>query len=273
MAASFQPGLPQSLPLPNQVINNAGGYSFQVDDMQRLRRFMVLGSEGGTYYTGEKELGKQNAEAVIRLIKDGKGGDVVREVLKYSLEGRCAKQNPIIFVLALCARGDDIETKRAAYEALNKVCRIPTHLFAFVQFCESLSASTGTGWGRAHRKAVQKWYLEKSPTALAMAITKYQRREGWSHRDVLRLSHVSSDSPALACVLKYIIKGLDSCTQEYSSCVDDNTIAVLSFLSAVEQAKECDEQTLVQLIKDKGLVREHVPTPLLNSVEVLYTHH
>lgn len=272
MAQSFQPGLPQSLPLPHQVVNDAGGYSFQVDDMQRLRRFMVLGSEGGTYYVGEKELGRQNAEAVIRLIQDGKGCNVVQEVLKYSLEGRCAKQNPIIFVLALCARVDDLDTKRAAYEALNKVCRIPTHLFAFVEFCESLSSSTGTGWGRAHRKAMQKWYLEKSPTALAMAVTKYQKREGWSHRDVLRLSHVNSDSPALACVFKYIIKGLDSCNEEYSSCVDESTMAVLSFLSAVEQAKECDERTLVQLIKDKGLVREHVPTPLLNSIEVYLSH-
>ena len=259
--------VPQSEPLPGQVPNNAGGFSFEVDDMQRLRRFIVLGSEGGTYYVGEKELGKQNAEAILRLIKAGKGREVVEEITKYSVEGRTAKQNPIIFALAICAREDDIDTKRAAYEALSKVCRIPTHLFAFVQFCESLSVATGSGWGRAHRRAIQNWYLGKTPSSLAMAVTKYQQREGWSHRDLLRLSHVKSDTPSIACVFKYIIKGLDSCRSEFSG-VDDKVESVLTFLSAVEQAKECDELTIVRLIKESGLVREHVPTQHLNSEKV-----
>ncbi len=261
--------VPQSAPLPGQVPNNAGGYSYQVDDMQRLRRFMVLGSEGGTYYTGEKELGRENAESVLRLIKAGKGCEVVKEVVTYSLEGRTAKQNPIIFILALCARDNDVDTKRAAYEAVNKVCRIPTHLFAFVAFCEALSAATGTGWGRAHRKAIQKWYLEKSPSSIAMAVTKYQRREGWSHKDLLRLSHVNSDDPAIGCVLKYIIKGLEACRTEYSEVHDDAVVGVLAFLSAVEQAKECDEGVLLDLIRGHGLVREHIPTQQLNSEKVL----
>ena len=49
---------PQSQPVPgsNQVPNSAGGYSWQVDDWVRLDRFLVLGSEGGTYYIQEKAL-------------------------------------------------------------------------------------------------------------------------------------------------------------------------------------------------------------------------
>jgi 60 kDa SS-A/Ro ribonucleoprotein len=30
--------------------NNAGGYGFQLDDWERLERFLILGSESGTYY-------------------------------------------------------------------------------------------------------------------------------------------------------------------------------------------------------------------------------
>lgn len=258
---------PQSKPLPGQTPNTAGGFSWEVDDMQRLRRFLVLGSEGGTYYIGEKELGRQNAEAILRVIKSGKGCDVVREVVMYSVEGRTAKQNPIIFALALCAREDNLDTKKAAYEALNKVCRIPTHLFAFVQFCEALSAGSGTGWGRAHRRAVQNWYLEKTAMSLSMAVTKYQQREGWSHRDLLRLSHVKSDLPELACVFKYIVKGMEACRVEFSGRSEE-VESVLTFLNAVELAKESDETMIVQLIKDHGLVREHVPTQHLNSESV-----
>lgn len=258
--------VPQSKPLPGQVPNSAGGFSFKVDDMQRLRRFMVLGSEGGTYYVGEKQLGKENAEAILRLIENGRGVEVVQEITKYSIEGRTAKQNPIIFALALCARDDNIETKRAAYDALNKVCRIPTHLFAFVAFCEALSI--GTGWGRAHRRAIQNWYLTKSPKELAMAVTKYQQREGWSHRDLLRLSHLKSEDVGLSCVLKYIVKGFEACQTEYNGVAEVE--GTMAFLLAVETAKQCDEHYLIQLIKEHGLVREHIPSVHLNSELVSY---
>jgi hypothetical protein len=42
---------PQTEPIPGsqQVANNAGGFSFQIDDMQRLQRFLILGSSSNTY--------------------------------------------------------------------------------------------------------------------------------------------------------------------------------------------------------------------------------
>ena len=58
--------IPQSEPLPGQVPNRAGGFTWEVDDMKRLRRFLCMGSEGGTYYIGEKELGRDNAMAIIK---------------------------------------------------------------------------------------------------------------------------------------------------------------------------------------------------------------
>jgi len=97
--------------------------------MQRLRRFLCLGSEGGTYYQGEKELGIENAKAILKLIEDGRGTEVVATIKTYSIEGRTSKQNPIMFGLALCAKSTDLPTKQAAYASLSEVCRIPTHLF------------------------------------------------------------------------------------------------------------------------------------------------
>ena len=42
---------PQSEPLDErQVPNSAGGHAYPVDDMTRLQRFLILGSEGGSYY-------------------------------------------------------------------------------------------------------------------------------------------------------------------------------------------------------------------------------
>ncbi len=51
----------QSEPMrSDQVENSAGGYVWAVDKWTRLRRFLILGSEGGSYYASEKKLTKEN---------------------------------------------------------------------------------------------------------------------------------------------------------------------------------------------------------------------
>ena len=57
---------PQSEPIPGstQVPNNAGGYSWTVDDMTRLHRFLILSSTGGTFYVGERKLTRENLDVV-----------------------------------------------------------------------------------------------------------------------------------------------------------------------------------------------------------------
>eukprot|EP00118_Oscarella_pearsei_P000347 m.4751 g.4751 ORF g.4751 m.4751 type:complete len:538 (+) comp11219_c0_seq2:222-1835(+) len=261
--------VPQCLPLSSsQVQGKSGGFVFKVTDMNRLRRFLCLGSENGTYYTSEKELGKENAESILRLIEDGKGKQVVREIVDFSVSGRAAKQNPILFALALCARSDDETVKKLAYGELSRVCRIPTHLFSFVEFCQKLSGG-GTGWGRAHRRAIQFWYNGKGGGELAMAVTKYQQRGGWSHRDLARLSHLKPTSDAVRLVVKYFVKGMEAVEKEFGETVDGETLKAMQLLLAVEEVKKCeDHYRIASLIRESGLVREHIPSNMLNSTTV-----
>ena len=263
----------------SQVKNSAGGFVWQVDDMTRLRRFLVLGSESPTYYIEDRQLAKENARAILNLLQAGRGVEVVNEILKYSVEGRTVKQNPIMLALAICARSGDLQTKRKAYEVVPQVCRIPTHLFMFVDLCKKIT-SNSSGWGRAHRKAIKKWYTTRKPIKLALDITKYQKREGWSHRDVARLMHLRPEGTdlydGLAAIMKYIARGWEEVMQYYFPAgnrplVDEGTNEVLEFLKAVEEVKRMtpdDESEVVRLIREYHLVREHIPTPCLNQVEV-----
>jgi hypothetical protein len=88
----------------DQVQNNAGGFVFQVDDVCRVRRFLILGTDGGTYYVTERKLTMSNLEALIQLIRNGRGGMILREIVEISLAGRAPKQDALLFALALCAR-------------------------------------------------------------------------------------------------------------------------------------------------------------------------
>jgi 60 kDa SS-A/Ro ribonucleoprotein len=168
---------------PRQVQNSAGGYTFTVAPLERLRRFLVLGVDGGTYYAAERELTKANAEVVLEWARD-RSGELVDEVVSISTSGRAPRNNAALFSLAAAAALGDAEGRKAALAALPKVARTGTHLFVFAGYIEQFR-----GWGRGLRRAVADWYLSKPVDAVAYQAVKYRQREGWSHRDLLRLAH------------------------------------------------------------------------------------
>ena len=182
----------QSEPIPgtDQVPNSAGGFAWAVDDWTRLRRFLILGSEGGSYYAREQELTRGNAVAVARAIA-ADGPRAVREIVAISRDGRAPKNDPAIFALAMAASADDEATRKLALDALPDVCRTGTHLFAFTRYVEQFR-----GWGRGLRRGVGAWYVGQSPDRLAYQAVKYRQRDGVTHRDVLRLAHPGAKTRA-----------------------------------------------------------------------------
>lgn len=187
---------PQSEPIrSDQIENSAGGFVWGVPPEVRLRRFLILGSEGGSYYASERKLTAGNVSALAECIKkDGIG--TVKTILEVSTKGLAPKNDQAIFALAYCVAEGDDATKQLALGSLPAVCRTATHLFMFAEF---LDKSFGKLTGRAKRRALANWYLSKSPEKAAYQMVKYRNREGWTHRDILRLSHpgtkVSSGNP------------------------------------------------------------------------------
>lgn len=176
-------GTPQSEPLPGQAPNSAGGHSYPVDDFTRLRRFLILGTAGGSYYASERKLTVDSVEAVKRALQ----ADPLRyvaEVLDVSVTGRAPKNDQALLALALAASDSRPEVRRLALSHLPKVARTATHLFHFLEFVQQFR-----GWGRALRRAVATWYEDKTPDQLAYQVVKYRQRDGWTHRDALRLAH------------------------------------------------------------------------------------
>jgi hypothetical protein len=106
---------PQSAPITgeNQVRNSAGGYAYQLDRWARLRRFLILGSEGNTYYASEHKLTRKNAACAIECIRED-GPRAVEEIVEISFSGRAPKNDPAVLALALCTAFGDDNTKRLA---------------------------------------------------------------------------------------------------------------------------------------------------------------
>ena len=184
-----------------QKRNAAGGFTFQITPLVRLRRFLTLGTDGGTYYTSPRDLTADTAAVVLDLARSDARA-VVREVVEISASGRAPKQNPAIFALAAAAGLGDEDGRREALAALPDVARTGTHLFLFAQYVEQFR-----GWGRSLRRAVGDWYLGRPVDDVAFQAVKYRERGGWSHRDLLRLAHPVADEADRRALFDYIVRG------------------------------------------------------------------
>ena len=240
----------QAHPIPGTVPNSAGGHAFPMDDWARLDRFLILGSEGGSYYAGEPALTRGNAAAVLRAIA-ADGPCAVARIVAVSVAGRAPRNDPALFALALAASAPDLATRRAALAALPAVARTGTHLFRFASLVEG-----SRGWGRALRRAVGAWYLQQPVDRLAYALVKVRQRAGWSHRDLLRLSHPEADGPARAALFDWACRGT------VSDALPEFVQAATALMQAINGA------TAAALIRSHALPREAVPTALLGSPAV-----
>lgn len=246
----------EKIPGSTQVANSAGGFSWQLDDWGRLQRFLILGNEGGSYYTSERKMTTDNAEAVLRCIKED-GPRVVKTIVDISVGGRAPKNDPAIFALALCAaKGNDV-TRKTALGAVNDVCRIGTHLFSFMDAIQGFR-----GWGRGLKSAIGEWYTSKELNALTYQLVKYQQRNGWSHRDALRLAHVKPVSSAHSKVLAWAVgKNME---ELYPGVPVPNALEGYLELQAAKT-----EADVVKVLKSReGLPWEIVPSEHLKSAKV-----
>jgi 60 kDa SS-A/Ro ribonucleoprotein len=251
---------PQSEPIPGstQVANSGGGYAWPVDKWTRLDRFLILGSEGGTYYIGERQLTQENAQAVVECLAED-GPRLVRRIVDVSLAGRAPKNDPALFALAIAAGLGDAETKAAVWAGLPQVARTGTHLFHWLQYLKAFR-----GWGRGVRRAVAGWYTAKPATDLMYQVLKYPSRDGWAHRDALRLSHPKAPTVAHDLVFRYATKGWDGVLT--LAGVDD--LDVVQTIEAVEALKHQAPGLAAQTIARHRLTREMVPTELLTHAVV-----
>ena len=229
-----------------QIPNHAGGFGYAVSDLAMLDRFVILGTVGGTFYVGERELTAESVEAVSRAIT-AHGVQAVARIVELDVAGRAAKKSPALFALALAAKEGDEATRAAAYAAIPKVCRTGSHLF---EFLANLDAA-GKGWGRGLKRAVGRWYTDRTEDEIVFGAVKYAQRSGYTHRDALRLAHPKSDSAAL----RWIARGGEAPTE---------------FAAAAERIKTLvsSPSEAAGLIASARLPREAVPTELLGSAEV-----
>ena len=232
---------------------------WELDKWGLLERFLMLGTEGGTFYVSEKKLTKDNATNVMACIKEN-GMGAVNEAVRVSHQGLAHRNDQALFVVALAISHGDEETRRYAAQMLPSVARTGTHLFQFVDMATSMR-----GWGSLLKSAVRSWYQRLPVQDIAFQATKYAQRDGWSQLDVMRLARPLRLGNPDEKVLYDFING--------KSIEEFPRTKTGLFLEAVAEAKSLEDNAkgvkrLVSLIEEHNLAREVLPTWALNHIPV-----
>jgi len=245
---------------PRQVPNSAGGFTFQVDGLTQLRRFLTLGTAGGTYYVSERDLTHENAHVVIDAVREY-GTQAVNEIVSISSSGRAPRNQPALFALAIAISSGNLDTRRLAATSLPHVARTGTHLAQFVTYVRQFR-----GWGRVLDRAIEGWYLHQEVSKLAYQVVKYRQREGWTHRDVLRLAHPKTavDDHARRALFDWICHSHQWAAADRAALVDGGDTP------KIIEGFEIAQRTLVpaewaRCVTEYGLPWEALPTEALNQ--------
>lgn len=251
-----------------QKKNNAGGYTFTVSDLDRAKRFLILGSDKSYYQSGAK-LSKKNAENLIKIAESDDSQALTDLIVEISTGGRAAKQDPGLFALAIVASHGADADRSYALSKLAEVARTGSSLFTFITYVEQFR-----GWGTGLKRAVAEWYTEKSADQIAYQAAKYRQREGWTHRDVFRKAHpkktireqapdtdpednlfIEVHEPEFSALGEWILRGV----------VSENLPALIKDF---EKAQTTSVENLPALIRESKLTWEMLPTSVLNDKDV-----
>lgn len=233
----------------SQVKNAAGGYTFKVEDLDRAKRFLILGAEK-TYYTPGAKLAKENATVLIKLAENDESSKALVDlIVEYSTAGRAPSQDPGLFALAIASSHGSADAKRYALSKLPAVARTGSTLFSFVSFVLQFR-----GWGRGLKSAVAGWYTARTAEQAAYQTVKYRSRERWTHRDLFRVSHPVTEDAQFQAVGNWVLRGETS---------ESTPRIIQGFILA--QAPNAD---IPALVREYGLSWEMLPTEALNDRKV-----
>ncbi|THF85795.1 TROVE domain-containing protein [Deinococcus sp. KSM4-11] len=234
-----------------QVVNHTGGFVYALSDEARLTRFLILGTDGGTFYATERAHTVQATEFVKTFVQLDAGA-ALRVTLDVIRAGRAPKPNPALLVLALIAKtAPEVAVRKAAWDVLPEVARTGTMLLHFLAFADALG-----GWGRLTRRGVARVYEDVGVEKLALWAVKYKARDGWSQADALRKAHPKTTDAGRNAVLKFMVDGVLPDAGEIS----EPALRVIEG-HLLAQRVTTDKEAAI-LMRGYGLPIEAIPTHL-----------
>ena len=232
----------QRIPLEERemVQNAAGGYAFKAEDFVALDRWLLAGTNDNLF---RQSNGNENPNYDTLLNCIAKNPALVAERIVYASE-HGLKNNIPLRALAVLSSDDNPISKKAFRESFNKVIRTASHLYEFLEYVKETR-----GFGKTIHRSVDGWF--KSRKDIEYQLLKYQSRNGWEARDVLRKFHVIPTNATMNSIFKWSVKGWNE--------LDEKERSMLKQVPWFESIKnDQSEDNVINAIRKGGLTWEMV---------------
>ena len=228
------------------IQGRSGSYLFKADTWSVLRRCLLIGTAQGSYYAGKHELTDEFVGVLSNAI--ALNPDRVAQEIVYASDGRSLNNSAPLFALVLLSMGEAPEAKRAFQNIFPQVVRTGSHFYEWLSYTKSMR-----GFGKIVREAGTSWLSNADVKALAYQLLKYQQRQGFSHRDALRLFHVKPPTEDHNQLFQWVTQGWDSLPQEIPS----NTMAQIWWYEWLKRHPEKSHEAIA-----KGRLTHEMAAPV-----------
>ncbi len=186
---------PQTSPIPGRtdmVRNSAGGFGWEKDIWTQLRDFIVLGTEGGTFYADERTNTFRNVGVVQRaLAEDGPRAVRLAVEISTAKPARAPKNHPALYVLAAALASKDLPTRQAAAGSVHQVVRTTDHMAHWFGYLKDARGSGGAS--PIVKRAYTNLFTQDEPGRVVYRYLKSRQRktgsgESFTPGDLLRLA-------------------------------------------------------------------------------------
>ena len=231
--------------------NLAGGVSFNTDNFTALRRWLLTGSFSNFFYESARKNTNENLDTLLNCIQENPV-KVAEEILYASNHGTMASQHTCILALVHLSNGNNV-AKQEFRSIFNDVVRTASHLYEFISYTKQVR-----GMGKVIHKAVSGWLKAKDVPGLEYQFLKYQQREGFSNRDILRLFKPVPRDEAEDSLYSWV-------AGKNKPLVDE--LARIKVYESLKAGK-LSEKEVVQAIADFGLTHEMIPANVERTTNV-----
>lgn len=220
----------------DQVKNNAGSYVFEISPVEQLRRFLILGTDGGTYYQSEHAITREGIALVKACAETMTPMEFVPEIVNAA--ANAPKRTYAIFAYAVALSTENTKTVASGMDP-HLVLKTGTDFFELISYLEQLR-----GWGAVAKRVVQRVLIETDVEKLGLWSVKYRDRHGWTWKDALRIGHPKSrddSDPRRAKLFDFMLN---------KSPLATGILPVDGYLSALGLT---NEQVIIGLVEKFGL--------------------
>ena len=163
---------------------------YVITPAQILERFLINGSMGPVYKANDKFADfPLDVVASVKTIFECFPQEAIRVLREVSDNRKAPRKPPVL--LALAAALSTADTRQHAAPIAEREIVTGTDQFVLTKAMLDLGRGKGTSFKKFSSKLYSKYDTVENRDQLALNLIKYRNRAGWTHRDILRVTHYS----------------------------------------------------------------------------------